>query len=134
MRLKVHITVWFTLGLAAMASGQEKDIPFYENQAWKDAHQEQSTSFSSLEDEKDFWQDQNRYEKDLKTKDNLAYHSYMIAKRAAYSKHAETCENHCTHSDYYYEQASIYFTYKNNENFSREAIGTLVQVASPRIF
>ncbi|MBO0331195.1 hypothetical protein [[Muricauda] lutisoli] len=134
MRLKVHITVWFTLALAAMALGQEKDVPFYEKQAWKDAHQEQSTTFSSLEDEKDFWKDQNRYEKDLKTKDDLAYNSYMVAKRAAYSEHAKTCGNHCAHSYYYYERASIYFSFEINENFSREAIGTLVQVASPRIF
>nr|WP_297786850.1 hypothetical protein [uncultured Allomuricauda sp.] len=134
MRLKVHITVWLTLGLAAMAWGQKGEVPFYEKQAWKDAHQEQSTTFSSLEDEKDFWQDQNRYEKDLKTKDNIAYNIYMTAKRKAYSEYAETCGNDCRHSDYYYEQASKYFTYKESENFSREAIGASVQVASPRIF
>lgn len=134
MRLEVHITVWFTLGLAAMAFGQESNGSFYEKQAWKDARQEQSTTFSSIEDEKDFWQDQNRYERDLQTKNKLSYNSYMNAKRNAYSEHAETCGGHCTHSDYYYQQASVYFTFKNNGNFSRKAIGTIVQVASPRIF
>ncbi|MBR9853157.1 MAG: hypothetical protein GYB37_01070 [Algicola sp.] len=134
MRLKVHITVILTLGLATIASAQESDASFYEKQARKDAHQEQTIIFSSTEDEKDFWKDQIRYEEELKTKNLIAYQVYMNEKREAYSKHAHSCNNQCTHSDYFYEQASIYFAYKNNKNFSKEAIGAIVQVASPRIF
>lgn len=134
MRLKVHITVFLALGLAAIASAQENDLSFYENQAKKDAYKEQTAIFLNVDDEKDFWQDQVRYEKELKTKNRLAYQVYMTSKQEAYSKHAHSCNNQCTHSDYFYEKASIYFTYKDNENISKGAVGSIVQVASPRIF
>ncbi len=126
--------IWFTLGLASTVLAQEGETSFYEEQARKDALNEQSAVFYNVEDEKDFWRDQVRYEKDLKTQDSKAYNNYMEAKRMAYSEHAEFCKNQCTHSDYYYQQASFYFTYKDNQNFSKEATGEIVQVASPRIF
>lgn len=134
MRLKVHITVLLTLGLATIAWAQENTVSFYKDQARKDAHLEQTSTFSSLEDEKDFWNDQVHYENDLKNQNNVAYKIYMDEKIKAYSNHAEACNNNCTHTDYYYQQASFYFTYKDSENNSKEAIGTIVQVASPRIF
>ncbi|MDF0717651.1 hypothetical protein PY092_15920 [Muricauda sp. 334s03] len=133
MRLKAQLAVLFTLALVATASAQD-NLPFYEELARKDAHREQSSIFSNLEDEKDFWYDQVRYEKELKKQQSTAYKVYMEAKRVAYSKHAEECNNSCTHSDYYYQQASFYFTYKNTEIFAQEATDGIVQVASPRIF
>ncbi|NDV17182.1 hypothetical protein GO009_14245 [Muricauda sp. TY007] len=132
MRITTLLTVLFALGLATVVSAQDNPVSFYEKLARKDAQLEQSSTFSSLEDEKDFWYDQVRYEKDLKTQDSKAYNIYMNTKRAAYSEHAESCRNQCTHSDYYYQQASFYFTYKSNQSLSKEAIGTIVQVASPR--
>jgi len=128
------LMVLFAFGLATMASAQNNSDSFYENQARKDAQLEQSSTFSSLEDEKDFWNDQIRYETDLQNQNNEAYKVYIKEKRMAYSKHAENCNNNCTHTDYYYQQASFYFTYKADEHYSKEAIGALVQVASPRIF
>ncbi|MDF0707814.1 hypothetical protein [Flagellimonas okinawensis] len=135
MRLKVHITLFFTLALAAMGMAQEGKDSFFRKQALKDAIREQSATYATLEDEKDFWQDQNQYEKDLESKDKDSYTVYMNAKRSAYSEHAELCGDHCTHSDFYYEQASYYFTYIGDKNFTKEAIaGSIVQVASPRSF
>ncbi|AEM70674.1 hypothetical protein Murru_1634 [Allomuricauda ruestringensis DSM 13258] len=134
MRITTLLAVLFALGLATVVSAQDNTVSFYEKQARKDAQLEQSSTFSSLEDEKDFWYDQARYEKDLKTQDSKAYNIYMKAKRLAYSEHAESCKNQCIHSDYYYKQASFYFTYKDNQNLSKEAVGEIVQVASPRIF
>lgn len=133
MRLKAQLAVLFTLALASTALAQD-NLPFYEEQARKDAYREQSSTFSSLEDEKDFWYDQVQYEKELKKQHGSASKAYMEAKRIAYSKHAEECKNDCTHSDYYYQQASFYFTYKNNEIFPQKAIDGIVQVASPRFF
>jgi len=134
MRVQTLLTVVFILVLATIVSAQENELFFYEEQAQKDAHLEQTSTFSSLEDEKDFWNDQVRYEDDLKNQNSKAYKVYMNQKIKSYSEHAEACNNHCTHSDYYYQQASFYFTYKDNENSSKETIGTIVQVASPRIF
>ena len=134
MRVATPLMVLFALGLATMVSAQDNTVSFYEKQARKDAHLEQTSTFSSLEDEKDFWNDQIRYETDLQNQNSAAYKVYMDAKRMAYSKHAQACDNNCVHSDYYYQQASFYFTYKANEHYSKEIIGAIVQVASPRIF
>ena len=134
MRLKVQITVLFTLGLVTMALAQDNTASFFEKLAQKDAQLEQSVSFSNLEDEKDYWNDQIRYEKDLKELDVRSYNVYMNEKRIAYSKHAEACNNHCKHSDYYYQQAGFYFIYKDTENYTKGATDGIVQVASPRIF
>jgi hypothetical protein len=38
------------------------------------------------------------------------------------------------HSDLYYKQAGFYFIYSDDTIYSKEAVGTVVQVASPRIF
>src|SRR6056297_2513219 len=119
MRLKVHITLIFALGLATMASAQENNISFFEEQARKDAQKEQSSVFANIEDEKDFWNDQIRYETDLQNQNSTAYKVYINEKRMAYSKHAEACNNHCKHTDYYYQQASFYFTNKTNEQSSK---------------
>ena len=134
MRITTLLTVLFALGLATVVMAQDYTVSFYEKQARKDAQNEQSAVFYNVEDEKDFWYDQVRYEKGLKTQNSKAYHIYMKAKRSAYSKHAEFCENQCTHSDYYYQQASFYLTYKDNQSLSKEAAGEIVQIASPRIF
>ena len=133
MRLKVQITLLFALGFFYTVSAQDGELSFYEKQAQKDAQNEQLSVFFSLEDEKDFWKDQKGYEKDLKTKSPLAYGAYMKAKKAAYSSHAESCKNDCTHSDFYYQQASFYFTYNGEQNILEEVIAETVQIASPRI-
>ena len=133
MKLKVQITLLFTLFLAAITSAQEDQYSFYKEQARKDANYEQSLVVVNAEDEEDYWKDQERYEKGLKKHDSTAYKVYMNEKRAAYSEHAQRCGNDCIHSDFYYQQASFYFIYSpENQNFSKETIGLIVQVASPR--
>ena len=133
MRLKVQITALLAFGWAPMLSAQDRELSFYEKQAQKDAQHEQLMVFSSTEDEKDFWNDQTSYENDLKAHDNICYHSYMKAKQSAYSDHAQSCGNSCSHSDYYYHRASIYFTYKNELDISKEVIVNSPQIASPHI-
>ncbi|MCK0160931.1 hypothetical protein [Allomuricauda sp. F6463D] len=134
MNLKVQIILLLTFGLATMSTAQENQYSFYKAQAQSDAKYEQSFVVVSAEDEKDYWEDQERYERDLKNQNSEAYNVYMNEKRSAYTKHAQLCKDLCTHSDYFYQQASFYFMYKDNENNSKEAFGSIVQVASPRIF
>jgi hypothetical protein len=134
MRLQIHIAIWFTLGLATASMAQHNGLSFYKELARKDAHREQTVAFSNIEDEKDFWMDQIQFENDLKVQNVPAYQVYMNEKRMAYSEHAEKCKNDCMHSDLYYKQAGFYFIYSDDTIYSKEAVGTVVQVASPRIF
>lgn len=133
MRLRVQIVALFALGVITKISVQDNEIPFYEKQARKDAQHEQLSVFFSMEDEKGFWKDQTSYENDLETQDNASYHIYMKAKQSAYSEHAQSCGNHCEHSDYYYQRTSLYFTYKAKQDILKEAIVEAQQIASPRI-
>ena len=134
MRLQIHIAIWFTLGLATASIAQHNGLSFYQELARKDALREQTIAFSNIEDEKDFWNDQIQFENDLRVQNVPAYQVYMNEKRMAYSKHAEKGKNDCTHSDFYYKQAGFYFTYSDDTILTKEAVGTVVQVASPRIF
>ncbi|MFN3138036.1 MAG: hypothetical protein ACE37L_10140 [Allomuricauda sp.] len=134
MRLQIHIAIWFTLGLATIGTAQNSNLSFYKELAQKDALREQTIAFSNIEDEKDFWNDQIQFENDLRVQNVAAYQVYMNEKRVAYSNHAEECKNGCTHSDLYYQQAGFYFTYSDDTILTKEAVGTVVQVASPRIF
>ncbi|MHA7865428.1 hypothetical protein [Flagellimonas marinaquae] len=134
MRLQIPIAIWFTLGLATASMAQHNGLSFYQGLARKDALREQTIAFSNIEDEKDFWNDQIQFENDLKIQNLRAYQVYMNEKRVAYSNHAEECKNGCTHSDLYYQQAGFYYTYSDDTILTKEVVGTVVQVASPRIF
>ena len=134
MRLKTLFTVLFALGLAAMAFAQESEYSFYEAQARKDFHYEQSLVLVSNEDVEDYWKDQARFERDLKKHDGNAYNVYMNEKKTVYAEHAKSCGEQCRHGRDYYQHALLYFTYTDDQYLSKEAIESVVQIASPRIF
>lgn len=133
MRLKVHITILFALGLATIGTAQETKDSFFRNQAVKDAHYEQSYTFANLEDEKDFWHDQHQYEKDLATKNIKAYSVYMRGKKAAYREYEKLCGDQCKHSKYFHDRSRVYISYTEDQFPLKEITSSVVQITSPRI-
>ncbi|SFC06910.1 hypothetical protein SAMN04487891_105193 [Flagellimonas taeanensis] len=107
---------------------------YYEQRAREDAEYEQALEMRNEEDEKDFWKDQDKYEKDLRKRDKKAYKAYMKGKRDAYAEHAAHCDNHCHHSDHYHRQAQIYYTY-HEYHYPRSStvVQSRVRVATPRV-
>jgi len=139
MRFTALLVVLFTLSLARVASAQEKRGNqnlhlFYEEQAKADAKYEQSLSMKNEDDEKDFWKDQQRFEKDLRKVDREAYRIYMNGKKNAYVEHAEHCADFCHHSDLYYDQANYYYLYHEYHSPERSTTSRSgFQITSPRI-
>ena len=87
----------------------ENKSSYYENRAREDAAFEQRFKAESAEEENEFWEEQQAYEKNLKKRDRKAYRAYMRGKRAAYREHIQYCNAHCHHSAFYYEHASFYY-------------------------
>ena len=107
---------------------------YYEQRAREDAEYEQALAMRNEEDEKDFWKDQERYEKDLRKRDKKAYRAYMKGKRDAYAEHAAHCDHYCHHSDHYHRQAQMYCTYHEYHYPRRSTVvQTGVRVATPRV-
>jgi hypothetical protein len=91
---------------------KKQRISFFMERAQQDAKYEQTLVTGNKEDELDIWKDQKRFEKDLKDWDWASYDAYMFAKKNAYLKHDEVCEDHCNHTDYYFEQITPYLMYQ----------------------
>ncbi|NNE02269.1 MAG: hypothetical protein HKN52_03805 [Eudoraea sp.] len=86
-------------------------IAFYTAMAKKDALFEQAIQLDAEDDEVDFWNDQKKFEQDLKHKDYTAYKAYLQGKNEAYNLHEQHCDTSCKHGEYYNLQASFYYTY-----------------------
>lgn len=108
---------------------------YYEQRAREDAVYEQSLQASELEDEEDFWESQQVYEKNLKKRDRKAYRAYMKGKRTAYAEHAEHCDHHHHHSVHFYYYAGHYYSsprYSSYRSYYYNP-GTRVSVHAPAI-
>ncbi len=97
------------IGLMAQQVATSSEINFYIHLAVKDAKHEHQLSYTKIEDEQDFWQDQKSYEASLEKQRPDLYLVYMDKKRAEYLAHQKYCEdNACDHTDLYLKQASTY--------------------------
>ena len=106
------------LGFSLVAQAQKSEVSnetkvdkksYYQKRAIEDAKYEQQFSAETNAEEETFWKEQKNYENDLKEKDKKAYRAYMKGKRDAYANHYEHCDNHCHHSECYYQYASFYY-------------------------
>lgn len=105
-----RILVFFLIssfGLMGQNNGASK-ADFYNSLATSDAQYEQSLQLNSLEDELDYWSDQNKYEESLLEKDSDAYQLYLVAKHMAYTNHQDNCNTQCKHSTMYLKRAAYY--------------------------
>jgi hypothetical protein len=117
-------------------ASEEARISYYEQRAREDAAYEQSLNLEE-EEESDFWNDQERYEKELKKRDKKAYNAYMKGKHDAYAEHYEQCGNHCSHGPHYYSHTTLYYhgypSQRYNRSPHRTQIRTGVRGISPGI-
>lgn len=142
------LIIVMTTGVYAQESTSEKADPqtetkvegktYYEQRALEDAKYEQEFAAETEADEKEFWDDQKQYEKDLKKRDRKAYRAYMKGKKDAYAEHYEHCDNHCHHSDHYYSHATFYYYGYNDRRYYRQSprgtsVRTNVRLSTPRV-
>lgn len=83
-------------------------LEFYTELAFKDAQYEQSLYLLSIEDETDFWKDQEAFENTLRENDFWAYNVYISGKHEAYRAYQDACNDSCGYSNAYLRKASYY--------------------------
>lgn len=110
---------------------------YYEQRAYEDAKYEQEFNAKNEREDKSFWKEQKKYEKQLKKNNKIAYRAYIQGKKDAYAEHHQHC-NHNHHSDYFYTNTQFYYyEYENRRNYDnrpyRPVISTPVRVSTPRI-
>ncbi len=103
---------------------------YYEERAREDAAYEMSLR-ENAEDEADFWESQEAYEKALKKRDKAAYRAYMKGKRDAYREHAAHCDSHCHHGPHFQYRATYYYSDYHHRPYRSGGVG--VRIGSPRI-
>lgn len=127
----LFILLLFGATCVSMAQEEsESRESYYEARAREDAAYEMSLK-ENEEDEAEFWESQENYEKALKKMDKKAYRAYMRGKRDAYREHAYHCGSHCHHGPHYEYRATYYYS-DYHPGPSRQA-GLGVRVRSPRI-
>ncbi len=138
------VIIWFlpivlmgSTNLIAQEAATEKEKrSYYEQRAREDAAYEQSLSLEE-EEASDFWEDQQRYEKELKKKDRMAYRAYMRGKKDAYAEHYRHCDHHCQHGRHYYYHATFYYQGYHQDYYYRPSrrshIRTGVGVGIPSV-
>jgi hypothetical protein len=108
----VLVMILLPLNINSQVIDAKKEvIAFYTAMAQKDALFEQAIHLDAEEDEVDFWNDQKKFEQDLKQKNYTAYKAYLQGKNEAYNLHEQDCDTSCKHGEYYKLQASFYYTY-----------------------
>jgi len=109
-RFSLYMLLFVLLPGIGLAQEQpmENVIAFYTQLAQRDAAYEYNISLSTLEDEKDFWKDQIRFEEQLADKNPMGYHIYLKTKSEAYRSYQKQCAGSCAHSEHYFRRAAFY--------------------------
>ncbi|UJH68720.1 hypothetical protein [Allomuricauda sp. SCSIO 65647] len=109
-RIVIQIAVLLCLpaGLWAQVDDRAIDESFYSALAKADAHYEQSLPAMSIEDELDFWNDQEAFEQRLSKTNPRAYQIYLNSKGNAYREYLRFCGSECQHGDQFFRKASFY--------------------------
>jgi hypothetical protein len=128
----------FTLNVNAQEDTDTKQgTAYYQQRAAEDAKYEQEYQAKNDREDKAFWKEQKKYEKQLKKNNRRAYRAYIQGKNDAYAEHHQHC-NHDHHSDYYYSNTRFYYyQYDNRRNYNRSTnrpiINTPVRVNTPSV-
>jgi len=117
-------------------ANQDK-IAYYENRGAEDARFELEFKATSKADEKAFWKEQKEYEKNLKKQNRKAYRAYIASKQEAYAEHHHNCDDHCYHSDSFYQHAGYYYNGYDQHNYHTSprssSVNTQIQVNTPSV-
>ncbi len=85
-------------------------LRFYEQLAERDAQYEENMAFLSTQDEQDYWNDQEDYERMLGKSNFTLYLVYMKSKKQAYLKYLQNCDGSCERSAMYWSKAREYLS------------------------
>lgn len=116
---------------------KQATVTYYQQRAAEDAKYEQEYKAQNDSEDKAFWKEQKKYEKQLKKNNRKAYRAYIQGKKDAYAEHHNHC-NHDHHSDYFYSNARFYYyQYDTRRNYNRSPnrpiINTPVRVNTPSV-
>ena len=112
---------------------EETKESYYKKRGMEDAKFEKDYKANTKKEERKFWRDQKAYEKELKTKDEIAYEAYMKGKKDAYLEQRNNCNtHHCSHSYYYHNHADFYYHYEYRSQ-RRNRTNTNIRVGLPSV-
>nr|WP_298995293.1 hypothetical protein [uncultured Allomuricauda sp.] len=102
------------LGFAKQSQAQgtttnSKLLRFYEDLAERDAAYEQGLQLDH-QDELDYWNDQESFERELGKSNFSFYLVYMKSKKEAHRKYLKECKGSCVHSDVYWKKMRNYLS------------------------
>jgi hypothetical protein len=112
-------------------------ISYYEQRGLEDAQYERQFEVKSKTEEQAFWEEQKQYEKGLKRNDSRAHRAYLQGKRKGYAAHYDHCDDHCHHSEYWYQHADYYYYEYREPRYesrsSRTTVNTQIGVSTPKV-
>ncbi len=119
------------LGFVLQSHGQatvtdSKLLRFYENLAQKDAANEQSLKLD-YQDELDYWNDQESFERELGKSNFSFYLVYMKSKKEAHRKYLKECKGLCEHTEVYWNKMRNYLSVPDASEFFKQNSEGLVQ-------
>jgi hypothetical protein len=115
----------------------KNNMSYYQRRGLEDAQHEQELEVKSKAEEHTFWEEQKKYEKELKKNDRRAHRAYLQGKKEGYAAHHNYCDSHCHHSEYWYQHAGYYYyeyrepRYENRA--SRTTVNTQIGVRTPQV-
>jgi uncharacterized protein YwqG len=102
----------------------KNNMSYYQRRGLEDAQHEQELEVKSKE-EHTFWEEQKKYEKELKKK--IEEHIERIFKvKEGYAAHHNYCDSHCHHSEYWYQHAGYYYYEYREPRYENRASRTTV--------
>ncbi|MEO0901725.1 MAG: hypothetical protein AAFY00_06750 [Bacteroidota bacterium] len=118
------------LGFAGQSQAQgtanSKLLRFYENLAERDAAYEQGFQLDQ-QDELDYWNDQENFERELGKSNFSFYLVYMKSKKEAHRIYLKECEGSCVHSDVYWSKMRNYLSVPDASEFFKTNVEKVVQ-------
>jgi hypothetical protein len=84
----------------------KNNMSYYQRRGLEDAQHEQELEVKSKAEEHTFWEEQKKYEKELKKNDRRAHRAYLQGKKRVMQPQ---CDSHCHHSEYWYQHAGYYY-------------------------
>ena len=118
------------LGFAGQSQAQgtanSKLLRFYENLAERDAAYEQGFQLDQ-QDELDYWNDQENFERELGKSNFSFYLVYMKSKKEAHREYLKECEGSCVHSEVYWSKMRNYLSVPDASEFFKTNVERVVQ-------
>ncbi|MEM9362431.1 MAG: hypothetical protein AAGA43_07350 [Bacteroidota bacterium] len=131
MKRSYMLLLVLLLGFARQSQAQgiaanSKLLRFYENLAERDAAYEQGFKLDQ-QDELDYWNDQENFERELGKSNFSFYLVYMKSKKEAHREYLKACKGSCAHSDIYWSKMRNYLSVPDASEFFKTNSEKVVQ-------